>query len=283
MSEDLQEAGFDQFLRRPLEQQPLSDRLVRLYESSLGPAQQFTLPDAQDRLPKTATSAVDSTQIVGTITATTVADGSITTPKLAANSVTAAKITAGTITATELAAGSVTAAKISVANLAAINATLGSVSAGTITGSTLQTGTSGENVNITSAYISVRNSGSELGYFKSVSGTYAGTELKTDAIYLGGGLSYILGNSSGITMSTDSGSKSISINGQAGVTITGGAGVELTSGGLFDLLLNNNTTVVIPTSAGTPTGGSSGSMKLDTTNSKIYFKVGSTWKFAALT
>lgn len=35
--------------------------------------------------------------------------------------------------------------------------------------------------------------------------------------------------------------------------------------------------------AGAPTGGDSGDVALDTTNSRFYVKVGSTWKYAALT
>lgn len=43
----------------------------------------------------------------------------------------------------------------------------GTIVASTITGSTLQTGTSGENVNITSAYISLRQDTTEVGYLRA--------------------------------------------------------------------------------------------------------------------
>lgn len=180
--------------------------------------------------------------------------------------------TAGTFSGTITASGTISGGTITGAT----------ITGATITGSTLQTGTAGENVNITSAYISVRNGASELGYFKATSGTYAGTELKTDAIYLGGGLSYILGNSSGMSLVTDSGTKAIYIQGQAGIFL--GAASEFTvDQALSAVIVSDSATFNIPKNAGAPTGGSSGGMVLDTTNSRIYFKVGSTWKYAALT
>lgn len=41
--------------------------------------------------------------------------------------------------------------------------------------------------------------------------------------------------------------------------------------------------LTIRLNAGAPTGGDSGDVVLDTTNSRLYVKVGSTWKYAALT
>ena len=92
------------------------------------------------------------------ITATEIADGSISTPKLAANAVTANEIAAGSVTANKvaanaittgaiaagaitsdkIAANAVTANHISVGSLSAISATMG-----TVTGGTFQTAASG--------------------------------------------------------------------------------------------------------------------------------------------
>jgi len=41
--------------------------------------------------------------------------------------------------------------------------------------------------------------------------------------------------------------------------------------------------IQIKVNEGVPTGGQSGDMVLDTTNSRIYFKIGDTWKYASLT
>lgn len=41
--------------------------------------------------------------------------------------------------------------------------------------------------------------------------------------------------------------------------------------------------LTIRLNAGAPTGGDSGDVVLDTTNSRLYVKVGATWKYAALT
>lgn len=64
---------------------------------------------------------------------------------------------AGVLSATS---GSITGSLIS-GTISAVT-----ITGSTITGSTLQTGTVGENVNITSAYISLRNGGSETGYLR---------------------------------------------------------------------------------------------------------------------
>lgn len=71
---------------------------------------------------------VNTTDLVGTISAAQIAAGAITAGKIAANAVTAGTIAAGAVTATELAAGSVTAGKIGAAAISASN-----IQAGTIT------------------------------------------------------------------------------------------------------------------------------------------------------
>ncbi|WP_291585752.1 host specificity factor TipJ family phage tail protein [Comamonas sp. UBA7528] len=76
------------------------------------------------------TAATAAADVSGQIGATQIADGAISTPKLAANAVTAAAIAAGAITAAKLAADSVTAAAIAAG---AVNAE--QIAAGAITAS----------------------------------------------------------------------------------------------------------------------------------------------------
>ncbi len=76
------------------------------------------------------TAATAAADVTGQIGATQIADGAISTPKLAANAVTAAAIAAGAITAAKLAADSVTAAAIAAG---AVNAE--QIAAGAITAS----------------------------------------------------------------------------------------------------------------------------------------------------
>lgn len=155
------------------------------------------------------------------------------------------------------------------------------VTGATITGSTLQTGSVGGNVNITSAYISLRDNTTEVGYLRGTGGTFGDAELSVGAINFGNGLARIVGDNTGIYIVADSSSRVVYIEGQGGVTI--GASSEL----FVDQSLNNVTigasSFTIPSNAGAPTGGSNNDMKLDTTNSRIYFKVSGTWKYAALT
>lgn len=87
--------------------------------------------------------SLETAKLLGQIKETQIAEGAITTNKLAANSVTASKILAeqieakhlkiGSVTAEKLAVGSVTASKIAVENLSAISANLGTVTAGKLT------------------------------------------------------------------------------------------------------------------------------------------------------
>lgn len=86
--------------------------------------------------------AINTDDLVGTITETQIADDSIATPKLKANSITTAKLAAGAVTANEIAAnaviaakiqaGAVSADKINVTKLDAISADLGSITAGAL-------------------------------------------------------------------------------------------------------------------------------------------------------
>lgn len=125
--------------------------------------------DVTGQLTDEQIAELDAAKLTGTIDATLIEDGSITTPKLAAGSVTTAKLVAFAVTANEIAAaaitsakiqagailanaigtgavtadkilaGAVTAAKIQVAHLSAIAADLGSITAGTITGALIRT------------------------------------------------------------------------------------------------------------------------------------------------
>ncbi|AOZ05970.1 phage tail protein [Cupriavidus malaysiensis] len=86
--------------------------------------------------------AIAAAKITGTIGSTQIADGAISTPKLAAGSVTAAQIAAdaitarhvaaGTMTATELAAGAVTTAKLAAGAVTANALAAGAVTAGKV-------------------------------------------------------------------------------------------------------------------------------------------------------
>lgn len=75
------------------------------------------------------TAATAAADVSGQIGATQIADGAISTPKLAANAVTAAAIAAGAITAAKLAADSVTAAAIAAGAVRAEQIAAGAVTA----------------------------------------------------------------------------------------------------------------------------------------------------------
>ncbi len=75
------------------------------------------------------TAATAAADVAGQIGATQIADGAISTPKLAANAVTAAAIAAGAITAAKLAADSVTAAAIAAGAVRAEQIAAGAVTA----------------------------------------------------------------------------------------------------------------------------------------------------------
>lgn len=75
------------------------------------------------------TAATAASDVSGQIGATQIADGAISTPKLAANAVTAAAIAAGAITAAKLAADSVTAAAIAAGAVRAEQIAAGAVTA----------------------------------------------------------------------------------------------------------------------------------------------------------
>lgn len=86
--------------------------------------------------------AINTDDLVGTITETQISDDAISTPKLRANAVTTGKLAAGAVTANEIAAnaviaakiqaGAVSADKINVTKLDAISADLGSITAGAL-------------------------------------------------------------------------------------------------------------------------------------------------------
>lgn len=119
----------------------------------------------------------------------------------------------------------------------------GDIIGSTITGSTLQTGASGENVNITGVRLEVRSddvvTGLLRGNFPLQSGSGYGSQLQVNAL-------------------------------------------ESLGSGDFNLQLARQ--LRIPSISGTPTASlDSGSIILDTTNSRIYFRVGTSWKYAALT
>lgn len=78
------------------------------------------------------TSAVDTSDLTGPIEATTIADGIVTTPKLAANAVVADKIASNAITSDKLLANAVTAGKIDAAAV-----TAGTIAANAVTTNTI--------------------------------------------------------------------------------------------------------------------------------------------------
>lgn len=276
---DYTENGYNQFLLKEV------DVLIAnkgLNDSDLGAKEAMTLGEILDKFPDIPVSLVL---------------GDIVANSIAANSVSTASLQAGAVTAGKIAAGAVTASSISVASLSAISATLGTVSAGTITGSTLQTGTAGENVNITSAYISLRNSAVETGYLRG----YQTTDRYGAAL-----------NASEISV-TDVKATRLSHAGM--LMLNGGGGGTIDAAWLWGTTdassTNRNIAIIAPTvyfsgdttgasgtvidlnataadlrvrlTSGAPSGGASGSVALDTTNSRAYFKVGGTWKYAALT
>lgn len=78
----------------------------------------------------------------GAITENKLYTGAVTADKIAANTITAAKIASHTITASQIAANTITATEMYVSTLSAISANLGTVTSGTITGALLQTSAS---------------------------------------------------------------------------------------------------------------------------------------------
>lgn len=214
-------------------------------------------------------------------------------------------ITGGSVDGGLLTASSVTAAKLSVSTLSAISANLGTITAGsldavtvtaaTITGSTLQTGTTGENVNITASKISVRNDTTETGYFRGYQTTDRyGVALNNSEIDVDD-VKAVRMHVEGLRIQNGGGGGTLDYAWLYGITAAGGnrnialiASVVLLSGdttggsaAILDLG-STNSDLRIRTTAGAPSGGASGSVALDTTNSRAYFNVGGTWKYAAL-
>lgn len=266
---DYTENGYNQFLLKEV------DILIAnkgLNDSDLGAKEAMTVGEILDKFPDIPVSLV-----LGDIVANTIA----------ANSITAAMIQAGAVTST----------KINVASLDAITATMGNLTAGTITGSTLQTGTVGENVNITSAYISLRNGVSETGYVRGYQTTdrYGDTlnaselfvnDVKATRIHHAGMISLNGGGGGTIDAALLWGTTDFSATDRdiaiiAPNIIVSGDTTGATAG-VLDLGATGSD-LRIRTTSGAPTGGVSGSIALDTTNSRLYAKVGGTWKYAALT
>lgn len=175
---------------------------------------------------------------------------------------------------------------ISVGNIS-MDGTTSTINIGTIlldgSNSTIRTSDTGENVKISSAYISLRSGTTELGWLRSLNGTYGSVELKTDSINFYNGLSYMLGDSSGLTISTDSGSKAIFIQGQAGVYI--GSGSELVvDQATGTVAISATATFVIPNKSGAYSGANyAGQIGYDYTNHRLYIgEGGTTWKSVLL-
>lgn len=158
----------------------------------------------------------------------------------------------------------------------------GTITGATITGSTITTGTVGENVDITLSKISLRNGATETGYLR-------GFESGGAQLYL---------NEGAITLESTSNGTSLYINpwdsGESGSVISASGGTAFLIVDTTDLIVTSNLTVsgrisapggelAIPANAGAPSGGNNNNTVLDTTNSRIYFKVAGTWKYAALT
>ena len=123
---------------------------------------------------KMALAAVTADVVAaGAITENKLYTGAVTADKVAANAISSVKIQAGAIVAGKIAAGAVTATEINVATISAISANLGSITSGTITGATIRTNSAlYPYVNIDSSGIQI--AGTSVLNFITTSGLSAG-------------------------------------------------------------------------------------------------------------
>lgn len=306
-----EELGFNQFMSKDVSGS-IQDSLKTLMDSRIGSRQFQSGLEFQDTTQGVPISSILGDIIANSITANTITGTMISSLSISGKSLVADTGTIGgwTLGATSLTAGSAGntvgldsggtnpalyagsatpgSAPFRVTktgDLTATSATItGTISGSTITGSTLQTGSgTGENVNITSAYISLRSGASELGWLRSVNGAYGSVELKTDSINFYNGLCYMVGNASGLTISTDSGSKALYLQGQAGIFM--GSGNELTvDQAVSAVTVLSTAAFIIPHKAGAYSGANTaGQLAYDTTNHRLYVgEGGTTWKSVLL-
>ena len=106
---------------------------------------------------KMALAAVTADVVAaGAITENKLYTGAVTADKVAANAISSVKIQSAAIIAGKIAAGAVTATEINVATISAISANLGSITSGTITGATIRTNST------TYPYVNIDSSGIQI-------------------------------------------------------------------------------------------------------------------------
>lgn len=227
----------------------------------------------------------------GTVGTAALADGSVTTVKLGDGQVTSLKIADGTIATGDLADGAVTQAKL--ANLSVGTAQLVDANVTTVKIA---------DANVTQAKLATASVGTAQLVDGSVTSAKLGSSLSLSGsvVVATGGSPLTLGAaSSGAWISP-----AISGDLQFAVTGTSRWQIDFTSGSL--LATTDNTydigasganrprnlylsgSVGVFTKAGAPvdadfTNPVSGMLAVDTTNSRLFVRVGTTWKFAALT
>ena len=120
-----------------------SDQIASVVASKIS----GTLADAQiaslaaskvtGQLSDTQLAAISAAKVTGQIAGTQIADGAISTAKIAANSVTASQIAANTITAGQIAAGAITATQIAANTITGAKIAAGTIQAGNIAADTI--------------------------------------------------------------------------------------------------------------------------------------------------
>lgn len=181
-----------------------------------------------------------------------------------------------------------------------LNAGDKTISVGTIlldgSNSTIRTSDTGENVKITSSYISLRNALVETGYLRGYQTTDRyGVALNASELSVTDVKATRLSNAGLLMLNSSGGGGTLDASWIFATTDSSNAdrplalissvlyitGDQTGSPGILDLGTTDTDLRIRITSAA-PTGGASGSIALDTTNSRLYAKVGGTWKSVLL-